>query len=284
MGRGVVARLYLAVRYNWGVRAITKFLALLRIYIEDSLAYRASAFIWMLTDVIHCMVMPLVWLSAYNGKAAIGGYHPGEMVTYYVLMAFVTNFIVSHLMWDLSWEIKEGVLSQWLLRPVPVGWMLFARNLSWRAMRMVLFLPMAALALWYYSRFTALSPLHLGWEFWLSVFLGHLVSFWVAYGLACLAFWLQEVQSVFSLYYVPMLLLSGWVAPIALMPAWLQTLASIMPFRYTTAVPTEIALGKLTGELMWSQIGIQALWVLIGMGLTAILWRAGLRQYAGVGM
>ncbi|CUU06251.1 ABC-2 type transport system permease protein [Armatimonadetes bacterium GBS] len=284
MGQGVASRLYLAVGYNSGVRALAKFLALLRIYIEDSLAYRASAFIWMLTDIIHCLVMPLVWLSAYNGKATIGGYNPGEMVTYYVLMAFVTNFIVSHLMWDLSWEIKEGVLSQWLLRPVPVGWMLFARNLSWRAMRMVMFLPMAALALWYYSRFTTLSPLYLGWEFWLSVLLGHLVSFWVAYALACLAFWLQEVQSVFSLYYVPMLLLSGWVAPIALMPEWLQTLASLMPFRYTTAVPTEIALGKLTGDLMWSQIGIQGLWVLIGMGLTAILWRAGLRQYTGVGM
>jgi ABC-2 type transport system permease protein len=198
-------------------RLLSKLIALLKIYIADSLAYRASAFIWMLTDVVHCLVMPLVWLSAYGGRETIAGYNPGEMVTYYVMIAFTTNFIVSHLMWDLSMEIKEGVLSQWLLRPVPVAWMLFARNISWRAMRMVLFVPVAILALWYYSRLTTLSPLYLGWEFWLSVLLGHLVSFWVAYALACLAFWLQETQSVFSLYYAPMLLLSGWVAPIALM-------------------------------------------------------------------
>ncbi len=263
---------------------LAKIGALLKIYIADSLAYRASAFIWMLTDTVHCLVMPLVWLSAYHGREAIGGYNPGEMVTYYVVMAFVSNFIVSHLMWDLAWEIKEGVLSQWLLRPVPVVWMLMARNLSWRAMRMVLFVPVAGLALFYFSNFTTLAPLNLGWAFWVSVVLGHLVSFWVAYALACLAFWLQEVQSVFSVYYAPMLLLSGWVAPIGLMPGWLQALAVVMPFRYTTAVPVEIAVGKLTGEAMFLQMGIQLLWIGLGWGLSAVLWRLGLRQYTGVGM
>jgi ABC-2 type transport system permease protein len=266
------------------MRLLPKIVALLKIYIADSLAYRASAFIWMLTDVVHCLVMPLVWLSAYGGRETIAGYNPGEMVTYYVMIAFTTNFIVSHLMWDLAWEIKEGILSQWLLRPVPVVWMLFARNISWRALRMVLFVPVALLALWYYSRFTTLSPLSLSWEFWLSVLLGHLVSFWVAYALACLAFWLQETQSVFSLYYAPMLLLSGWVAPIALMPGWLQAIAVVFPFRYTTAVPVEIAIGKLQGEAMWLEIGLQAMWVLIGAGLAQVLWRKGLRQYTGVGM
>jgi hypothetical protein len=91
------------------MRLLSKLIALLKIYIADSLAYRASTFIWMLTDVVHCLVMPLVWLSAYGGRDAIAGYNPGEMVTYYVMIAFTTNFIVSHLMWDLAWEIKEGV-------------------------------------------------------------------------------------------------------------------------------------------------------------------------------
>lgn len=263
---------------------IPKVIALLKIYIANSLAYRASAFIWMLTDVVHCLVMPLVWLSAYGGREAIAGYNPGEMVTYYVMIAFTTNFIASHIMWDLSWEIKEGILSQWLLRPVPIVWRLVAQNLSWRAMRMVLFVPVAGLALWYYSRFTTLTPLELGWHFWLSVLLGHLVSFFTAYALAALAFWLQETQSVFSLYYAPMLLLSGWVAPIALMPSWLQAAAMLFPFRYTTAVPVEIAIGKLQGEAMWMEMGLQAMWVLIGAGAAQLLWRKGLRQYTGVGM
>ncbi|MCS7208815.1 MAG: ABC-2 family transporter protein [Fimbriimonadales bacterium] len=262
----------------------SKVLALLKIYIADSLAYRASAFIWMLTDVVHCLVMPLVWLSAYGGREAIAGYNPGEMVTYYVMIAFTTNFIVSHIMWEVAWEIKEGYLSQWLLRPVPMVWRLVAQNLSWRALRMVLFAPVAVLALWYYGRFTTLSPIDLGGAFWLSVLLGHLVSFFTAYALAALAFWLQETQSVFSLYYAPMLLLSGWVAPIALMPSWLQVVAIVFPFRYTTAVPVEIAIGKLQGEAMWTEISLQALWVVVGIGAAHLLWRKGLRQYTGVGM
>lgn len=264
--------------------ALRKLWALLRIYMADSLAYRASAFIWMLTDIVHCLVMPLVWLSAYGGRETIAGYNPGEMVTYYVMIAFTTNFIVSHIMWDVAWEIKEGYLSQWLLRPVPMLWRLIAQNISWRALRMAMFVPVAALALWYYSRFTTLSPLYLGWEFWLSVLLGHFVSFFTAYALAALAFWLQETQSVFSLYYAPMLLLSGWVAPIALMPSWLQVVAMAFPFRYTTAVPVEIAIGKLQGMAMWHEISLQAMWIGIMVVVGQLLWRRGLRQYTGVGM
>jgi ABC-2 type transport system permease protein len=265
-------------------RLLSKVGALLRIYMEDSLAYRASAFIWMLTDVVQCLVMPLVWLSAYNGRAALGGYQPGEMVSYYVVMALVSNFITSHLMWDLAWEIKEGILSQWLLRPVPVFWMLFARNISWRLLRMVLFVPVALLAVLYYGRMVALSPLNLGVWFWVSVLLGHLVSFLMAFALACLAFWLQEAQSVFSLYYAPMLLLSGWVAPIGLMPGWLQGLAFVMPFRYTTAVPVEIAVGKLGGDALWLSLAGQLFWIGMASLLGWFLWRRGIRQYTGVGM
>ena len=265
-------------------QVLPKLVALLRIYMEDSLAYRASAFIWMLTDVVHCLVMPLVWLSAYNGREAIGGYQPGEMVSYYVVMALVSNFIVSHLMWDMAWEIKEGILSQWLLRPVPILWMLFARNISWRLLRMVLFVPVALLAWLYYGQMVKLGAVELGALFWLSVLLGHLVSFLIAFALACLAFWLQEVQSVFSLYYAPMLLLSGWVAPIGLMPDWLQAVAFVMPFRYTTAIPVEVAVGKLSGDALWLGIAGQLLWIGLASVLGAVLWRAGIRQYSGVGM
>jgi ABC-2 type transport system permease protein len=130
----------------------------------------------------------------------------------------------------------------------------------------------------------ALSPLNLGVWFWVSVLLGHLVSFLMAFALACLAFWLQEAQSVFSLYYAPMLLLSGWVAPIGLMPGWLQGLAFVLPFRYTTAVPVEIAVGKLGGDALWLSLAGQLFWIGMASLLGWFLWRRGIRQYTGVGM
>jgi len=57
-------RLYLWLRKVWAVFSI---------YFQDSLAYRGQAVIWILTDVVPALVMPLVWLSAYNGRSAIGG-------------------------------------------------------------------------------------------------------------------------------------------------------------------------------------------------------------------
>lgn len=258
--------------------------ALFVIYFQDSLAYRASGFLWILTDLVQCLIMPMVWLAAYNGRSELGGYHPAQMVMYYLMVALTSNFVVSHLMWDVAYEIKEGLLSQWLVRPFPFLWVLFVRNLSWRVVRTFLFLPMLGLCILYYRSYFDLSLLRLEGWWLLSLVLGHLVSFFSSFMLANLAFWLQETYSVFGLYYIPMLLLSGWVAPLGLTPGWLQWLAAVLPFRYTTAVPVEIALGKLTSDALGVAILGQFIWAGLGLALGWVLWRKGLHQYTGVGM
>lgn len=266
------------------ISELRKLRALIAICFEESIAYRASAFIWLLTDTVQVLLMPLVWLSAYNGREALGGFLPSQIVMYYLLMAMVSSFVTSHLMWDIAQDIKEGMLSQWLLRPVSVVSLFCARNLAWRLMRTGLLIPVLGLCALYYRAHFNLGDLHLNGWFWLSVLLGHLVSFAIGLALSNIAFWVQEVQSVFGLYYFPMLLFSGWVAPLSLMPGWAQLIADFLPFRYSIAVPVEIGLGQLTGDLMLRSILMQVFWLGLGSLLALALWKRGLRVYSGVGM
>jgi len=258
--------------------------ALMAIYVQESLAYRASMFIWMLVDTVQCVVMPLVWLNAYNGRADIGGYVPGEMGLYYLMMAVVSSFVTCHLMWDFAMDVKEGILSQWLLRPVNVVAWLLVRNSAWRIFRMIMFLPVFALCAFYYREHIDWSMLHLTGWFILSVILGNLVSFTIGMAMSNIAFWVQEVQSVFGLYYLPLMLFSGYVIPQSLAYGWMQVVAAVLPFRYTIGVPVEIALGKLSGDAMLFSIGMQLFWLVAGSLIGYALWKRGLRQYSGVGM
>lgn len=263
---------------------LRKWRAIFSIYFQDGIAYRASGLIWILTDLVTAVTMPLVWASANSGKQPIQGFTTANFVLYYLCLLLLGSFITSHIMWELAMEIKEGQFSNMLVRPVSFYQFTFLRNLSWRIIRTALFLPFFLLLIWLYRGFLGDAHVFLGWEFWASLILGHFVSFTTVMMMSMLALFTQEAMSIFELYYVPMLFLSGQLFPISVMPPWAQTLGHLLPFYYTTGAPTEILIGRTSGTQALQVLGMQFLWVLIAYGVSRVLWAKGLRYYTGVGM
>jgi ABC-2 type transport system permease protein len=187
-------------------------------------------------------------------------------------------------MWELAMEIKEGQFTTQLLRPMSIYQVNFFRNLSWRVIRTCLFLPFFLVFLWLYGGFLGGASVHMGWEFWASFLMGHLVSFSFVMMMAMIALFTEEVISIFEMYYIPMLFLSGQLFPIAVMPDWAQTLARSLPFYFTTGAPTEILIGRVQGTATFWVLGMQLFWIVFCYGVSRVLWAKGLRHYSGVGM
>ena len=53
-----------------------------------------------------------------------------------------------------------------------------------------------------------------------------------------------------------------------------------LPFYSTLGAPIDIALGKVD---VWRTIGVQLAWMVVLLGVTAQMWRAGIRRYGAVG-
>ncbi|HVT14388.1 MAG TPA: ABC-2 family transporter protein [Fimbriimonadaceae bacterium] len=266
------------------VATLHKWRAIFGIYFQDGIAYRASGLIWILTDLVTAVTMPLVWASASKSGNTIQGFSTGNFVLYYLCLLLLGSFITTHIMWDLAMEIKEGQFSTALLRPISYYQVTFFRNISWRIIRTCLFLPFFFLLLWAYRGYLSGSVVFLGPQFWLSLILGHLVSFTTVMMMAMIALFTQEAMSIFEIYYVPMLFLSGQLFPIAVLPHWAQLLGKVFPFYYTTGAPTEILIGRVTGVAAWQTIGAQVAWVVVAYVVSRILWVKGLKYYTGVGM
>lgn len=264
---------------------IRKWRAIFSIWFQDGIAYRASGLIWILTDMVTAMTMPLVWAkaSAYAG-GTIGGFAVGDMVLYYLCMLLISCFVTSHIMWEVATEIKEGQFSTALLRPISFYQFTYLRNLSWRIIRMTLFAPIFLLMLFAYRGYLTEPHLNFTWQFWTAVFLGHLVSFNFVIMMAMIALFVQEVYSIFELYYVPMLFLSGQLFPIAMLPDWAQSLARIFPFYFTTGAPTEILIGRVAGDGVTRVLVMQVVWIAVTYVLGKLFWQKGLKYYTGVGM
>jgi ABC-2 type transport system permease protein len=261
-----------------------KWRALFAIYAQEGLAYRANGFIWILTDAVPAMVMPMVFIASSKQNGVVAGLTSAQFVQYYLTMLLLTNFIISHLMWELAQEIKDGIFTMSLLRPVAYFQVCFIRNLTWRVLRLFYFLPLLAVMLLLYRGFLPEEHFHFGWEVIAAVFLGHLVSFTVVYMMSMLALFFQETFSIFGLYYFPMLFLSGQLFPIYLMPSWIVGVAKFLPFYYTTAFPVDLIMGRVALSSAPSLMLVQLAWIAVHLAIARILWHFGLRHYTAVGM
>jgi ABC-2 type transport system permease protein len=254
------------------------------VYLQDNLTYRSQALIWMMTDAVPAVLMPLVWLASYNGRPAIRGFTPPDMIAYYLTNLALANFMVTHIMWDMATDIREGRFSIFLTRPFGYLPYQYAGNLSWRLMRLVLFLPVFLVCVWIFHDRLVWRHYSLGAEFWLAVLGGHLLSFAIGYTMGLLALFFTEVRSIFMFYYMPFTFLSGQVVPLAMLPDWAHHAAFVAPFRYTLSFPAEILLGQAAGESVRNGLLVLAAWIVGMYFLTGLLWRAGLRRYTAVGM
>jgi ABC-2 type transport system permease protein len=173
------------------VVAWRQFKALFSIYIQDGLAYKASAVIWVMTDVATAATMPMVMMAATKG-GNIKGFTGSDFVLYYLTMLLVTCFVQCHFMWDVSMEIKEGVFSSQIIRPVNYIYYHAVRNFAWRIFRTAIFSPIFLLILWAYSSWIVSPQIHLTWYSILAVLLGHFLSYFFVMAMGMLALFLQE--------------------------------------------------------------------------------------------
>ena len=73
------------------------------------------------------------------------------------------------------------------------------------------------------------------------------------------------------------------MAPLSLMPEWIQTLAAILPFRWMMAFPTELLIGRLTpDEVLWGMV-VPVVWLGLAWGMMVLTWTRGIKRYSAVG-
>lgn len=251
------------------------------------MAYRSHVMLWMLTDIVPAIIMPFVWLAGMNGRTDIKGFGPGEIVLYYLTMTLLANFIVAHVHWEMSRDVKEGILSKFLLYPFSYMRYQYIGNVAYRLMRVLMFLPFAALWFLIFRKEMGMATLHslyLGWEFWVALVLGHLVAFFFAMAMGNLAFFFVETAAVYVSYYILLAIFSGQLAPYAMLPDTLKAVAAATPFRYTLSFPLEVLNGSIHGAAFMHGTALQVAWLVALYALAQLGWKYGSRQYAGAGM
>ena len=254
---------------------------LLRVGMAETVAYRAEFLVWMLTTTMP-LVMLALWTSVAS-EAPFRSYSSEDFVAYYLAVLIVRNVAGTWVTWQVSEEVRMGVMSMRLLRPLHPFVAFAVGHLAAVPFRGLVVLPMAGVLL-LGSGASSLTrePLQLALTV-PSLALAWLITFSFMFALGALAFFITKTMALLNLYFMMFGLFSGYLLPQDLLPGWIARTAEILPFRYMLGVPVELmtrahapdeVLRMLLGQLAWAGVSlVGALWV----------WRLGIKRYEAVG-
>jgi ABC-2 type transport system permease protein len=265
-------------------------MTLLRIYralliagFQQAAQYRIQSLLWMLFAIIRPVIFLAAWVAVAVAQGGdIAGYKVGDFAAYYVCMTLVGQITMAWNSHEFEWEVNQGRLSAKLLRPL--------HPLHYSVVENVVFklntLPVLGVILILVSiSFGAIYRTQL-WHvlaFIPSVVLAAALLFVFNWVIATLAFWATRMRTANTLFQRATFVFAGQIAPIGLMPGWLQAISYALPFWYMMGAPTEILRGGVTPQQLPLILGGQAAWLAASYVVFVWIWRRGVRAYSAVG-
>lgn len=258
-----------------------KYLALLRRSFGAMVEYRASIFIWMLTNIMP-LVMLAVWYSlAEDGP--IGGYSQNDFVAYYLMLTFIRQLTNAWVIWELDSEIRHGDLSVKLLHPLNPIHEYIASHITDKIMALSFLIPLG-LAAWliFPTIHYDLTPLTFALML-VAIVAAWLIRFLSQFCIGLLAFWISEATTLNDIWYAISMMLGGIIAPLDLFPAQVKAIANYLPFRFMLSFPVEIVSARLSSAELGLGFAAMFFWVGIVIALYRWLWSKGIRQFSAYG-
>jgi ABC-2 type transport system permease protein len=254
---------------------------MIRASAQVALTYRARL-VLLLSSALFPMLLLFVWLTVAAESTVPNGWGSDRFVSYYLAAAVVNDIANSGISWSWDSDVRSGELSAKLLRPVSVFSQYVAAEAGQKIVSGAMLLPVAVVG----AVLLQLSSFQRHGGVILATITAVLVAFVLAALMsstfALIGFWSTQSSNLYLVWWGLGAFLSGWVAPLALMPPALARVAMYLPFRYILGFPVEIALGISKNSIPVGFL-ISLGWIAIFGGAYRFLWRRGIRRYQAVG-
>jgi ABC-2 type transport system permease protein len=267
---------------------VNKYWHVVKVGIQNTLVYRVNFLFRACFGLIPLMATIYLWRAIFASNPEtpeVAGYTLAGMTSYYLLATIVDALTaVAEDDWQIAAEIKDGNISQFLLKPIDY---LTYRLCLFGAGR-IMYTTVAAVPVLLFivaqrSHFFLPADGVTFAVFVVSTALTALLQFFLSYTMALLAFWVLEVSTFIFIVFAFEYIAGGHLFPLDILPPALAGALSLTPFPYQLYFPVSVYLGRVTGGEMWRGLLIQALWVAALYGVARLVWHRGIRKYAAVG-
>jgi len=251
---------------------------------DETLLYRLNFIMWRLRVVLSLLVTYFLWIAILPVGTKLFGYSQSLIVTYILATALLGNIVLASRSAAVGDEIKNGNLSNFLLRPINYFLYWFAKdlgdkglNVSFSLVELSLLLVILRPPLFLQTNifaivFTIMATVS-------AVFLYFLINFLI--GLT--GFWVYETWPLRFLFMILINFFAGGLFPLDILPKPLFAVFQLLPFTYLLYFPVKIYLGQLQIHEILKGLTISFIWLLLLYQIVLLVWRKGLRVYTAHG-
>jgi ABC-2 type transport system permease protein len=198
------------------------------------------------------------------------------------VLILVNQLTYSQTNWTVGDIIREGTFNHWLIRPLSPFYQILSSEIAGKVVYLVFTLPIITILIVVLKPAFSFSAGQF-LVFWLALLLAWGLRFLWGLWIALLAFWATRADALLALQDSLIFIFSGMIAPVAILPGFLQNLAEFLPFRYMIGFPVEILTANLSEQQILTGLVIQSFWLIIASLLSWIIYKKGLLRYSAIG-
>lgn len=246
--------------------------------VQETLAYRISYVLNMVSTVITYAVIFVIWSSVYEGTASVGDFTWAEMKSYLLVSLFLSALVSMSSEFRVSRQIRTGNIAVELLRPVDYQKASLSITLGNSVSEGAL-VGIACLAFALVVGATVKPESAGQWAAFASAsFVSVAVKFLLVYVFSLTCFWTTSLMGISWMRKALTDFFSGALIPISLFPEWLKGATEWLPFRSIVWVPATAFTGRLSGTTLFRELGVGAAWIVVLWFLGRLVWSRAMRK------
>lgn len=243
--------------------------------------YRSATAAGVFTNTVFGFIGAYTYTALWDQRPQLGGYDLSQALTYVWLgqaLLMACAMMGGGFEDELMERIRTGDIAIDLYRPADLQLWWMASDLGRAAFHLLGrgIVPMALGALAFDLTLPA-DPL-IWLAFFVSVFLGIMVSFALRFLVALSAFWLLDGVGVSQIAFLSGLFFSGMLLPLTLFPGLLGEVARALPWSSLLQVPADVFLGRHTGWGLIEAFAFQAGWAVALLSLGRLVQSVATRR------
>ena len=252
-----------------------KYLLTFRLALSNAFMYRGNLIAGFATYAMFIFVFLYLWRAIY-ASGGVEGLTLTQVIWYLCVTEIISFGANTRVYATISDDVKSGAIAYQLLRPYGYIGYQFASAMGPATVNILLFGAVgAALGMAF------VGPIS-GYALWtlfpgvLSLLLGVSLYFFVQMFIGLSAFFIEDPYGI-NLLFGKFVFMFGTFLPIEFLPGWLQSFARKMPFSYVSWAPARLLVGY-SRELFLSAVPVQIFYLLLFMGLCALMLHLGRRR------
>lgn len=262
-----------------------KYLEISKIKFKTQLAWRFDIAVNVVFTIAKILFAYLIWVNIYKQHDMIAGFTFHAMLSYYIINSFLSQLDMSEsVAYDIAGQIRGGTFSKQMVIPVNIQGYCMAQTFGSTAFYLLFQLVAAVIWIFIFRvKFVFTNhPVYI-LSAGLIVILGLVFMLQLNYFLGLLTFIFQDIYVFLMIKSNILLLITGNMLPLALLPKLAQEILRIFPFYYISYLPSMLLLGRNGNEIGRGFLTL-AIWIILFLLVNVFAYNKLRVRYDGVGI